>query len=65
MCPFTSTSLFVQEFVTRGAVTLVTDPPVSADVGAAAVVVFAFIYTCRRRGGEEGREGRGGGGNQK
>lgn len=58
MCPFTSTSLFVQEFVTGGAVTLVTDPPVSADVGAAAVVVLAFIYTCRRRWeGKGGRQG--------
>lgn len=50
-CPFTSTCLFVQEFVTGGTVTLVTDPPVSADVGAAAVVVLAFVYTCRRRRG--------------
>lgn len=48
MCPFTSTCLFVQKFVTGGAITLVADPPVSADVGAAAVVVLTFIYTYRR-----------------
>lgn len=58
MGAFTSTCLFVQEFVTGGAVTLVTDPSVSAKVGAAAVVVLAFIYTCRmRRGKAEGIKG--------
>lgn len=45
-CPFTSTSLLVQEFVPGWAVTFVTDPPVSADVGTAAVVVLAFIHSC-------------------
>lgn len=35
------------------------DPPVSADVGAAAVVVLTFVYTCRRRtgGGKNGEIG--------
>lgn len=51
---FTSTSLFVQEFVPGGAVAFVTDPSVPADVGAAAIVVLAFVHTCRKRGERTG-----------
>lgn len=53
MLSLTSTSFFVQEFIPGGAVTLITDPSVSADVGAAAIVVLTFINTCKRRGGGE------------
>lgn len=51
---FTSTSLFVQEFVAGGAVAFVADPSVPADVGAAAIVVLAFVHTCRKRGERTG-----------
>lgn len=54
---FTSTSLFVQEFVPGGAVAFVTNPSVPADVGAAAVVVLAFVHTCRKKGKRTGDRG--------
>lgn len=51
---FTSTGLFVQEFVPGGTVAFVADPSVPADVGAAAVVVLAFVHGCRKRGARTG-----------
>lgn len=54
---FTSTSLFVQEFVPRGTVTLVTDSPVPADVGAATIVVCTFVQACRKRGSVGRKDG--------
>lgn len=57
---FTSTGLFVQEFVPGGTVAFVADPSVPADVGAAAVVVLAFIHACRKRGARTGGRRQGG-----
>lgn len=56
---FTSTRLFIQEFVARGAVTLITNSLVLADVGAATVVVCTLIQACRDSGNRgKGRDGR-------
>lgn len=52
---FTSTSLLVQQLVPRGAVALVADSPVPADVRAAAVVVRALIQACTTQGQRGGR----------
>lgn len=54
---FTSTRLFIQEFVARGAVTLITNSLVLADVGAATVVVCTLIQACRDRVAAEERAG--------
>lgn len=56
---FTSTSLFVQQLVPRGAVALITDSPVPADVRAAAIVVCALIQACTIKGSEEEGQRRG------
>lgn len=56
---FTSASLFVQQLVPRGAVALITDSPVPADVRAAAIVVCALIQACTIKGSEEEGQRRG------
>lgn len=55
---FTSTSLFVQEFVARRTITLITNSPVPADVGAATIVVCTLIQDCRERGSRRKGGGR-------
>lgn len=58
---FTSTSLFVQKFIARGTVTLVTNSPVPADVGTATIVICTLIqaYRERREVGGKTEEGSG------
>lgn len=56
---FTSTRLFVQQLVPRGAVALIADSPVPADVRAAAIVVGALIQACTIKGSEEEGQRRG------